>query len=334
MSPPAAMTVDDPRWQALLAHSETYTCYSAALAAWAAFELPSWAGIVNSGLSLRLVDADNGLFGFVHFPSGLRTTLGLARRGADDSGEGVDGILAELDRHGRVIVAGDGFALPWHVAAGRRHVPHWFVLTGSSTAPVAVDPFACRNDLGRQEATLQPVDPKALASLAVAHPGDDDVVRLRESFALGNDARPLERRRLQWFERADAEIREAVGATGPAAISRLARHFRDHGAQADAYRQVDDIWSIARHRGFLAQYAAAAAANSGGAGADWLETHIEPLAKRWSHMAPLLMQASLAIGAGRQPTGSVAETLDELAERETAADRACPPDAAFLLTRS
>lgn len=330
MNPLAAMTAEDPRWQSLLAHSDTYTCYSAALAAWAAFEFPAWAGIVNSGLSLTLVDEDEGLFGFVHFPSGLRAALGLARRGADDSGEGVNAILEELARHGRVIVSGDGFALPWHVAAGRRHVPHWFVLRGSPSAPVAVDPFACRNDLGRQEATLQPINPTTLASLAVAHPGDDEVVRLRESFALGDDARPLERRRFQWFERADAEIREAVGATGPAAVSRLAQHFRDHGAQADAYRQVDDIWSIARHRGFLAQLAAA---QPGEAHVEWLETHVQPLAKRWSHMAPLLMQASLAIGAGRQPTGSVADTLDEIAEREAAADRACPSDAAFLLLR-
>ena len=333
MSPIAAVTADDPRWQALLAHSETYTCYSAALAAWAAFELPSWAGIVNSGLALTLVDAADGLFGFVHFPAGLRATLGLARRGADDSEEGTAGIMKELDRHGRVIVAGDGFALPWHVAAGRRHVPHWFVLTGSSSAPVVLDPFACRNDLGRQEATLQPVDPRSLASLAVAHPGDDEVVTLRESFALGDDARPLERRHFQWFERADADIRAAVGATGPDAISRLARHFREHGDRADAYRQVDDIWSIARHRGFLAQVAADAAARSGGALVEWVEAQVEPLAKRWSHMAPLLMQASLAIGAGRQPTGSVAETLDELADREAAADGACPADAVFLLLR-
>jgi hypothetical protein len=45
------------------------------------------------------------------------------------------------------------------------------------------------------------------------------------------------------------------------------------------------------------------------------------------------MQAALAIGAGRQPTGSVVETLDELAEREAAAGSACPLDAEFLLGR-
>jgi hypothetical protein len=50
-------------------------------------------------------------------------------------------------------------------------------------------------------------------------------------------------------------------------------------------------------------------------------------------MAPLLMQAALAIGAGRRPSGSIAETLEELADSEVDADRTCPPDAEFLLMR-
>ena len=329
----AGVTATTPLWRDLRGHSETYTCYSAALAAWTACEYPSWGSIVNSGLTLTLVDAGEGLFGFVHFPPGLRATLGLARRGTDDSGEGAAGILEELGRHGRVIVAGDGFSLPWHVAAGRRHVPHWFVLSGSPSAPVVIDPFACRSELGRQEAILQPVDPTALMRLALAHPGDDEVVRLRESFALGDDARPFEHRRFQWFVRADADVRAPAGTTGPDAMRCLARHFREHGGRGEAYLQTDDIWSIARHRAFLALYAADFAARSGGVLAEWVAGHIEPLAKRWAHMPPLLMQAALAISAGRRPSGSVAETLDELAEREAAADSACPPDAKFLLVR-
>ena len=329
----ADATAESPLWQGLLAYSETYTCYSAAIAAWTAFEYPAWGSLVNSGLTLTLVDAGEGLFGFVHFPPDLPATLGLARRATDDSGEAAAGIMDELGRHGRVIVAGDGFSLPWHVASGRRHVPHWFVLSGTPSAPVVTDPFACLNDLGRQEAILEPVDASALTSLALAHPGDDEVVRLRESFALGADARPLEHRRFQWFVRADADAPVPDGATGPHAIRRLADHFRDHGDRAEAYLQADDIWSIARHRAFLARYAADFASRSGGTLAEWVEGHVNPLAKRWSHMAPLLMQAALAIGAGRQPTGSVAETLDELAEREAAAGSACPPDAEFLLGR-
>jgi len=44
------------------------------------------------------------------------------------------------------------------------------------------------------------------------------------------------------------------------------------------------------------------------------------------------MQATLAVGAGRRPTGSVADTLDDLAEREGAAAAACPDAAKTLLS--
>ena len=50
-------------------------------------------------------------------------------------------MLDESARSGRVIVAGDGFNLPWHVAHGRRHVPHWFVLAATGERPEVVDPF-------------------------------------------------------------------------------------------------------------------------------------------------------------------------------------------------
>lgn len=332
MRPEADTSSEGPLWQGLLAHREAYTCYSAALASWAAFEYVSWERLVNSGLTLQLVEAGEGLFGFVHFPPALRAEVPLARTGADDPDEGAAGILEELDREGRVIVAGDGYLLPWHVAAGRRHVPHWFVVSGTAARPLVVDPFECRNDLGFQEATLYPIDPGALAGLARAHPADSDVVDLRESFALGDDARPVEARTIQWFVRGKSEGRPPLGTSGPAAIRALARHFRDNGEEADAYRQVDDIWSIARHRAFLFQMAGDEATRSEAIAA-WVDEHVAPLAKRWSHMAPLLFQAVLAIGAGRQPTGSVAGTLDELAEREAAAAIACPAEAHQLLLR-
>lgn len=331
MQPGSAIEADGALWQGLIEYSESYTCYSAALAAWTAFDLPSWREVVNTGLMLDMVEADGGLFGFVHFPRGVEARLQLRRTGSDDAAEAVVGILAELESAGRVIVAGDGNALPWHVAFGRRHVPHWFVLAGTAEQPVAVDPFAARNDLGLQEATLQAVDPATLTTLALAHPGGDDVVALREAFALGRDGRWVEPRRFQWFVQGESDERAPNGASGPAAIRRLARHFREHGEEAGAYRQVDDIWSVARHRAFLTRLAAEHSALSGGPVADWVETHLEPLAKRWSHMAPLLLQAVLAIGGGRPTTGSVATTLDELAEREQAAADDCPSEAKTLL---
>lgn len=308
------MNADDALWQQLAGHSETYTCYSAAVATWAALGGGDWRSLVDTGLELTVVEERDGLFGFVHFPSAFRARLGLARRAVPDPDAAVAAILAELDRSGRVIVAGDGFVLPWHVAYRKRHVPHWFVIAGSSAAPVVVDPFSARNELGLQQAVLQPVESASVAGLARAELADDEVVVLREAFALGDDTRPVPRDPFQWFVHEPvAETVAAGGAHGPDAIRRLARHFREHSGDAETYRQADDIWSIARHRSFLARHAAETGAR------EWAAEHLEPLAKRWSHMAPLLMQAVLAVGAGREPTGSVATTLDELAEREEAA---------------
>jgi hypothetical protein len=307
---------DDMVWQGLTDYSEAFTCYSAAVAAWVAAADASWARTVDPGLWLALTEEDDGLFGFGHFPPALRPYLGLVRTGSDDPQQAVEGILAELARSGRVIVAGDGFNLPWHVAYGRVHVPHWFVLT---EGPEVVDPFACRNELGVQVANRQEIDEDDLATLGVALPGDDPVLRLRESLALG-DVTPPRVDRYQWLVSDEVgDTRPPQGPIGPDAVRRLARHFRERGQSLDAYRQADDMWSIARHRAFLVRHAAERGAD------EWVEEHGAPLARRWGHIAPLVMQATLALGAGRAASASVQDTLEELADREAAAAAAFPP---------
>jgi hypothetical protein len=306
---------DDARWRGLTAYSDAYTCYSAAVASWAAVARDDWRALVDTGLGISVLEAADGLFGFVHFPTELRAQLGLVRRSSGDARAAADAILEELATSGRVVVAGDGFALPWHVAHGKRHVPHWFVLAGVPEEPVVVDPFSARNELGLQEAVLAPIDPAELPQIARTELAGDAVVMLREAFALGDDARPVPTEPFQWFvhEQVDGVAPPAADAHGPDAIRRLARHFREHGGEVDAYRQAEDIWSIARHRAFLARYAAQTGDR------DRAAEQLEPLARRWAHMAPLLMQAVLAVGAGRQPTGSVVTTLEDLADLEAAA---------------
>ena len=84
-----------------------------------------------------------------------------------------------------MIVAGDGFNLPWHVAHARRHVPHWFVVAATGDGPTVVDPFSCRNDLGRQDAALHRIESDAeLAGLARAIPVGDPVHALREGIRI------------------------------------------------------------------------------------------------------------------------------------------------------
>lgn len=314
------MSESSDTWESLTALGETFTCYSSAMSTWVAWSEPSWTRSVNPGLWLTLSEAGDGLFGFSHFPPSLRESLGLVRHASDDAEEAVAAILGEVDRSGRAIVAADGFHLPWHVAFGKRHVPHWFVLGALSEGLMVVDPFACRNELGWQSPARQLVEERALPGLIAALPHDDPVFVLREAFAFGDDARPLAPGRFHWFAHADVDgVRAPQGTAGPDAVRRLAKHFRDHNQDPGAYRQVDDLWSIARHRAFLAGWAAKVAELRG-----WVEQHAHPLARRWAHIPPLLMQATLALGAGRTASASVSDTLEELAGREVEAGAALP----------
>jgi hypothetical protein len=317
----------DTLWAELTTFGETYTCYSAAVATWVAHEREDWPSAVNPGLALTVFDAGDGLFGFVHFPPHLRAQLGLARVSVDGPGaEAVEGVLAELARSGRVIVAGDGFRLPWHVAHGKCHVPHWYVLGGTPDRLELLDPFAARNELGAQQATRLPIARHQLADVLPGLPGADPVLELRERLALGDDCPSHRGRSSQWLVRREVtDSRRPQGAEGPDAVLALARNLRESAQDERAYRQADDIWSIGRHRAFLARQAAEVAARTDDpALATWCEQHGEPLAKRWSHMAPLLMQARLALSAGRAASESVSNTLEELAERERAAAEKFP----------
>lgn len=322
----APVAIDESRWERLAASGEAFTCYTSAIATWVAQKHEDWGAATNAGLRLTLTDAGGGLFGFACLRPQLRAELGLRRTGAQDGAEAVDGVLEELRRGGRVIVAGDGFHLPWQVAFGRAHGPHWFVLTGTPDAPQVIDPFAARNELGVQTATRVTLSRAELGGLLRALPGTDPVHRLRESLALGDETSEAIECAHQWF--VSAEVQDWVppqGADGPNAVARLALHFREHGQNPNAYSQVDDIWSIGRHRAFLVDRARARSHHDGDDELSaWVSEHGEPLAKRWGHMAPLLMQARLSLAAGRLASDSVARTLEDLAQREMMAGQAFP----------
>jgi hypothetical protein len=309
-------------WERLCSYSDTYTCYSAALATWAAHERANWADLVDPGLWLTVSPRRDGLFGFAHFPPDLRGKLGLVRTGSDRREQALAGVLDELARSGRVIVAGDGFRLPWHVAFGRRHVPHWFVVARTSASPAIVDPFGARNELGVQQAHQAPVSEAELAQLLEGLAGEDPVLALRESLAFGDQTTLPEDCPFQWYIGAPADAaRPPSGTSGPDAILMLASHFRQHGQHLEAYRQADDVWSIARHRAFHCRHAESAQSEELLA---WATEHGRQLVRKWSHLPPLMMQATLALGAGRDASASVPGTLEQLAELERAAARAHP----------
>lgn len=312
-------------WQEVGSYADTYTCYSAALATWMAYQDADWAWMLDPGLWLTVAERPDGLFAFAHFPPGLHARLGLARTGSSDRSQALSGVLEELDRSGRVIVAGDGFRLPWHVAFERRHVPHWFVL-GSGNGPSVIDPFSCRNELGVQRPHRAAISEDELAPLLEGLPGDDPVLAMRESLALGDEDPLPDGCLYQWFMASSVEGgRPPSGARGAEAVSLLASHLRQHGQDPLAYRQSDDVWSIARHRAFHCRHFERLAERTGDeALRAWVTQHARPLVRKWSHMAPLMMQATLALAAGREASGSVPATLEQLAELESEAAAAHP----------
>lgn len=329
-------------WEGLTSFSDTYTCYSAAVATWAACEHGEWQPLVDHGLWLAVGERPDGLFSFSHFRPGLGARLGLTRTATDGSpAEAAAAVRAEMRGSGRVIVAGDGFRLPWHVAFERRHVPHWYVMLDAPEGPTVLDPFACRNDLGVQVANRRVIDDDQLKLILLGLPGDDPVLALRESLALGDDAGPPPKLPYQWYVRdpsqaqhpptesaladsaAPADSAASTDFAGPEAVLRLAAHFRANGQQPSAYLQADDVWSIARHRAFWSRYARQRADIA----ADevlslWVDEHAVPLVRKWGHIAPLMMQASLALSSGRAASPSVPDTLEQLAELERSAAQA------------
>ena len=316
--------ITDGQWDQLVAAGNDFTCYSAGIATWLIAAEDDWPRLVSTGLWLRLTEEQDGVFGFCYWRPERRAELGLVRNGSNELSEAIDAVLAELETTGRVLVTADGLNLPWHTAAGSHHAPHWFLLSGDSDALEILDPFACRNEFGVQVPTRRPVSRDELETMMPALPRDDQIYRLREIFAFGDETTEAGQYRYQWFNASPVPAwQEPEGLDGPDAIRRLAQHFREHGQDASAYGQADDIWSIARHRAFLCRRLRAAAENDGDEvlGA-WLSEHGEPLAKRWGHIAPLLMQATLTLRSGREASSSVPDTLERLAGQEAAAAEA------------
>jgi hypothetical protein len=302
----------------LAAAGNDFTCYSAGIATWLVAADDDWQRLVSTGLWLRITEEGGGLFGFGYWRPERRSELGLVRTGSDDLGTAIGGVLEELEHSGRVIVAADGLNLPWHTASGSHHAPHWFLLAGDPDALEILDPFACRNEFGEQVPTRRPVSRDELETMVPALPRENPIYRLREVLAFGDETHEGHQHAFQWFTAAaDPSWTEPDGLDGPAGIRALAAHFRERGQDPQAYSQADDIWSIARHRAFFCRRLQGLAERDGDdALTGWLADHGQPLAKRWGHIAPLLLQATLALRTGRAASSSVPDTLERLAGQE------------------
>ncbi|MBB5953680.1 hypothetical protein FHS29_000250 [Saccharothrix tamanrassetensis] len=300
----------DRAWAALAAYRDAFTCYSAAVAASSALSRPDWRDTIDLRLTLALTGEPAGLFGFAHFAPGFAGRVRLARAGTDSADEALDRITAALRRAEPVVIAGDARWLPWQHA--RESAPHWFTVVAHPEGVEVLDALAMRTAHGEQRPTRTVVPIGDLPGLLLSVPVGDPVFALRERFALGDDAGPPVHR-YRWAEIGDGPVGPAPqGIRGPDALRVLARHFREHATEPDAYRQVDDLWSVARHRACAVRRAA----ELGPGSHDWTQRYGRELDRRWAQVAPRAMYAAMSGGAGAP---ALSDLLDDLAELEQSA---------------
>jgi len=316
---------------------EKLTCYTAALADWLAPEQRAWwRPLLAGGPTLRIEPAGDGLYKFAHHWRAPAPSLGLALSVAGSWAEAGPALEDVAARHGKVVIAGDGFRLPWQRAWRRRHVPHWFVLRRLGDREWYVDdPLTLVNDLGRQEPAAVVLDPEQLPEACRALPPGSAVLSLREAAALGRDD-PVIGPAYRWLSptgvggdtRPLATAAEHAGHDPAAALRELAAAFASRGSDPAAYRQVDDLWQALRQRELAAAALAAerAAQPCAADGPDpdaWAEA-----AQAWRRLLLLLFHARLAAesgDAGDRAGAVVARALSQLADIEgSLADQRLP----------
>lgn len=264
-APPGAPAAVPGTGPALAPWSQALTCYSAALAAWLAVRDPRWwRPLLAGGPTLGTSPADGGLFLFHHHSAPLLPSLGLAVRWTDRWSRARESQREQLARHGAVTVCGDAYRLPWQVAHGRRHGPHWFTVVRGPEGDAVADALAMTTQDGPQQPCRVPLDDALPEEWCRALPGDGDPVHwLREDSVSGTShtGRGARYRWLTWDGDAPAPAADPGMQPGPgrarcapefgaAAVRALAERVRTDGPLA-LHRQADDLWQALRQRELL-----------------------------------------------------------------------------------
>lgn len=302
---------------------ETLTCYTAALGSWLGLGGTQWWRPLASGGPHIAVQPEPGpdgdLFSFEHHPRRLCPVLGLTLRTAAEWDQARPAILAELDGAGRVIMAGDTWALRWHPAWGKAHAPHWFVLTGGQhNALFAEDPLSLVTEWGPQTAARIQVAEGELSTLCAALPAGSQIYALRERAVLGV-ADPGLGAAYRWLKHDPAATvlpeRPAGWHRAGAALRALASQLAERSGEAAAYEQADDVWQALRQR----EFTLAALNQERRLGTDvpdparWQEA-----LELWRTLPPLFLHARMLAKAGCTGRSALAipETLHRIADAE------------------
>lgn len=311
---------------ALASWGKTLTCYTSALGTWLSFASTHWWRPLATGGPFLAVECAGELLAFEHHPRPLCPVLGLALRTAPAWEQAEADLLLELRDAGRVLVAGDSSALPWHPAYGKAHAPHWFVLTQDAKGALfAEDPLSLVGEWGPQEPTRIRVEERELPRLCVALPKGSRIHALRERAVLGTDDPELGAA-YRWLTRTQAAPEggpEASCCASPVALRMLASRLAERVGEPDAYAQADDIWQALRQRELT--FAALTQERLLGSGVPDPRQWQDSL-DLWRTLPPLLMHARMLARAGR--TGRSATAIPDTLQRIAHAEESCA-DAAF-----
>jgi hypothetical protein len=337
------------------------SCYTASIAAYMAL-----AGIDHQlalgtqlFLAVRCQAAPTLRFSFVHYHTPLlgraiTHELQLVRRWAADPATAGQRISAHCGSAGAVLVVGDAMNLPWLVTFGRKHTPHWFLVTAvdEQAGKVSiVDQFAFIDEAGTQEPFAGWLDLALVGAFAQSCPVSSHVFQSRDTWAFGAQAQPTDRdgAAYQWFEasapplaypvarpqalellartllfhtgqQSRADLPAPDWACGLAAIRFLADCFQTHLENPDLYAINDDVWVAARNRELFANLLARLGAELDLAELSALSAWcIEQLVPQW-HAVPRIMRYNLGVlQRGRRPTALLVETLMKIADLEAQA---------------
>lgn len=337
------------------------SCYTASIAAYM-----ETAGIDHQlalgaqlFLAVRCQTAPALCLSFVHYHTPLlgraiTHELQLVRRWAADPATAGQRISAHCVSAGAVLVVGDAMNLPWLVTFGRKHTPHWFLVTAvdeQAGKVYIVDQFAFIDEAGTQEPFEGWLDLALVGSFAQGCPVFSHAFQSRDAWAFGAQAQPTDGdgAAYQWFEALAGPVAYPVAppqalelltrtlmfhtgqhsradlpvpdwACGLAAIRFLADCFQTHLENPDLYAINDDIWVAARNRELFANLLDRLGAELDLAALNALSAWCsEQLVPQW-HAVPRIMRYNLGLlQRGRRPTALLVETLTKIADLEAQA---------------
>ena len=305
-------------------------------------------------LAVNMQTSDGLQCSFVHYHTPLlgdtaTHSLSLMRRSTTDADVAAQAIRAEQARSGAVIVVGDAINLPWLVTYGRKHAPHWFLLSGVNAQQLEiVDRFEFVDEAGTQAAFMGTVPLERLPELAQVNPAQQPVFAARDRWAFGVEeySGPPTWSGYQWFEALQpptarsvsdaaaralllqtwrfntgqqrrADLDPARWSCGLEAIKTLSGCFEEYLTQLDIDEISDDLWVAARNRQMFATtlgwLGARLELDALSSLATWCDEQLVP---QW-HAIPRVLRYNVGcLRRGRAPSRLLIETLNTIVDLE------------------